>query len=116
MSNAAEKIDIALKELLEAFSELEQDLDEKHGDDEDAYQSLLAETFESSIETAVEESGTSTTLVATLVSSLSEGLEALDPSVFEDDSDDYSISMADVTDPEVDNDDIDLDDIGDEPT
>lgn len=105
MSSIAEKVDLALKELLEAFAELEQDLDEKHGDDEDAYQSILAETMEGAIESGVEESGTSTSLVATLISSLSEGLESLDPSVFEDDS--YSLSMPEST---AGTDDINMDD------
>jgi len=113
MSRAAEKVDGALRDLLEAFAELEQDLDEKHGDDEDAYQSLLAETMEGSIEAAVEDSGTSTTLVATLISSLSDGLESLDPSVFDDDTDGYnnmSMENVDMGDDE----DIDLDDIDEE--
>ena len=113
MSKAAEKVDTALRELLEAFAELEQDLDEKHGDDEDAYQNILAETMEGSIETAVEESGTSTTLVATLISSLSDGLESLDPSAFDDDTDGYeNMSMENVE--MGDEDDINLDEVDDD--
>ena len=111
---SAKNVEQALIDLLSAFSELEQDLEDIHADNEDSYNAAIVETLEAGIENAIEESDTSTSLAATLVSSLSEALETLDPSAFDDDAaDEFGFSMAGIDDGG-DDDDIDLDDDDDD--
>ena len=113
MANSHSKLDQALRDLIEAYMELEEDLDEKLGQDEESYDSAIIETLETSIETALEEQDTSTTYFATLLDALQSGLEQLDPSAFEGDDDDddldYDIEDVDYDIDDDDDDDIDLD-------
>ena len=45
------KLDQALRDLIEAFTELEEELDEKYGDDEDTYSTAVIEGLENYAET-----------------------------------------------------------------
>lgn len=114
MSSPIAKLDQALKDLIEAFVELEEELDDKFGDDEEKYSIAVVESLEGAIENAIEDQDSSTNAFATIVSALSEALESLDPSAFDDedgDDGDYTYSMNDVDiDLDDDDDDIDLDD------
>lgn len=83
MASTHKKLDTALKDLLEAYTELESELDSKYGDDEDAFTSNLVEILEGSIESAIDDQDSSTSSVASMISSLTEALETLDPSAFE---------------------------------
>lgn len=103
---AKSKLDQALIDLIEAYTELEAELDKKFADDEESYAAALIETIETSVEAAIEDQDASTGSFASLLSSMTEALEQLDPSAFEggeeedDDDDEY----------EADDDDVDLDD------
>ncbi len=110
MPNSFAKLDEALSDLIEAFSDLEVELDEKFGDDEDAYSGALIETLETSIENALDEQDTSTTTVATLLSVLTEALEELDPSAFDEIEQESDYNLDDVDMEDYDDDDGELDD------
>lgn len=118
MANKFKKLDQALKDLIEAYTEVSEDLDEKHSDDDDAYASALIETLESSIESALEEHDSSTNFFASMLGSLEEALEQLDPSAFEEEEgeeeeeEDYKSRSEDDVDLDYDedeNEDLDLD-------
>lgn len=81
---AKNKLDQAVKDLIEAFKELESRIEDEHGGDEEAYASALAENFEAAIESAVEEHDVPTSTFAGLLSIMSDCLENIDPSAFED--------------------------------
>lgn len=110
MSNSLERLEQALKDLIEAYSDVEEEIDDKFGDDEEKFSIAMIESMEGAIENAVEEQGYSTSAFAALVGTLSEGLESLDPSAFEEEDDyDYSISgindIGDDIDEDIDEDD-----------
>lgn len=77
------KLDQALRDLIEAYAELEQELEEKCGEDEEAFGAAVIEALETSIESAIEDQESSSGFVAAVLSSLSEALEQIDPSAFE---------------------------------
>lgn len=113
MADSFTKLDQALKDLIEAYTELESELDGKYGEDEEAYAAAIIEALETSIESAVDEQDSSTSVFANLLSSLSEALEQLDPAAFEEEraeegDEDYDIDDVDYDD--LDEDEIDVDD------
>ena len=97
MASSFAKLDEALKDLITAFAEVQEEIEAKHSDDEDAYASALIDALETSVDSAVEEQDSSTGDFATILSSLSEALEQLDPSAFEEDtaSDEFSMEEMD---------------------
>lgn len=80
-----EKLSQAIIDLIEAYSMLEDALEEKHPDDEDAYSQSLIDAVETAIDTGIEEHGSNTSAFAGLVSVMTEALEQLDPSAFDED-------------------------------
>lgn len=110
MASSYAKLDQALKDLIEAYTELDEVIEKKYGEDEDAFSHAIIEALETSIESALEEHDTSTNTFATILSSLTEALEQLDPSAFEDEDADYEMEEADDEDAEYDIDADDLDD------
>ncbi len=85
MVSLYKKLDEALQNLVEAYIELEDQITEKVGDDEDAFTHSIIEALETSIETAIEEHDFSTNGFAAILSNLTEALEQLDPVAFDDD-------------------------------
>lgn len=83
MGNSYTKLDQALKDLIEAFRGVQGELDEKHGEDEDAYEDAVIEVLETSIETALEEEDISSHTFAEMLDLLTEALEQYDPAAFE---------------------------------
>ncbi len=109
--SAFANLDQALKDLIESYTELEEETEQTHGDDEDSYSQAIIEALETSVETAIEEHDVSTTTFATILSHLTEALEQLDPSAFEDEESHDAYDMNDVADA----DDVeDIDDIDDD--
>lgn len=100
MPNSYAKLDQALSDLIEAFSELEVELDGKFSEDEESYNSALIETVEAAIENALDEQDSSTGVVASILSSLTEALEEIDPSAFDDieEEADYDLDDVDMED------------------
>jgi len=98
--------------LLEAFSELEEEVEEKFGDDEDSFENAVIEMLETSLEQAIDDTGISTAVTASMLSSLSEALEQLDPDAFSDEEAEFSYDLsANMVDYDDDNGDgMDLDD------
>ncbi|MBL7662977.1 hypothetical protein JNK13_09525 [bacterium] len=105
MSSAYTKLDQALADLIEAYVGLESDMETKFSDDADAFQSAMTETLETAIETALEEQDASTSTFATMLSLLSEALETLDPSAFDEETEEAADEDEDYDDDE----DIDID-------
>jgi len=102
-------LDQALKDLIESYTELEAVTEGNFGGDEEGFSQSIIEVLETSVETALEEHDVSTTTFATILSHLTEALEQLDPSAFEDeDAKDTPYDMSDVADVE------DIDDIDDD--
>ena len=113
MASSFSKLDQALQDLIEGFTNLEAEISGKYAEDEDSYSHAIVEVLETSIESALEEHDVTTSTFALLLSSLMEALEQLDPLAFEDDedSDDYDLDSVDVGDDDYDEDeDIDLED------
>lgn len=108
MADSFTKLDQALKDLIEAYSALEEEFDEKYGEDEDAFSSAMIEALETSIENAIDEQDSSTSVFATVLSSLSEALEQLDPAAFEESEEEEE------EDEDYDLDDVDYDDLDEE--
>jgi hypothetical protein len=102
-------LDQALKDLIESYAELDEETEEKFGDDEESYSHAVIEVLETSIESALEEHDISTTLFANILSNLTEALEQLDPAAFEDEegASEYSIDDVDDSDDVEDIEDID---------
>lgn len=111
MPKSFSKLDEALKDLIEAYIEVEETLEEKHKDDDEALSRSLLEAVETSIESAMEEHDYSSSAFANILSVLTESLEQLDPSAFED-NDDEEYEDAD-EDLELDEDDLDDEDLED---
>ena len=83
IADSFSKLDQALKDLVESYSTLVSELENKHGEeDEEALSAAIIEAIETSIEGAIDEQDSSTSEFAELVSALSEALEQLDPSAF----------------------------------
>lgn len=103
-----EKLSQAIIDLIEAYSVLEDELEEKHPDDEDAYALSLVNAVETAIEAGIEEHGSNTSSFANLVSVMTEALEQLDPSAFDEDEEiEEEYEMQDIDYDE--DDDLDLD-------
>ncbi len=102
MVSSFKKLDEAIQNLIEAYTELEEEISEKVGDDEDAFSHSIIEALETSIESAIEETDFSTAGFAAILSNLTESLEELDPAAFEEegeegeeDDDDYEVEDVD---------------------
>lgn len=111
MANSYAKLDQALKDLVEAFAEVETELEEKHGEDEEALSHAVIEALETAVEGALEEHDYSSSSFAGLLSLLTEALEQLDPAAFEDEGEEYDMSEVEYDLEEGDVDDSDLDDV-----
>ncbi|HMO17166.1 MAG TPA: hypothetical protein PKA63_03600 [Oligoflexia bacterium] len=115
MVSLYKKLDEALQDLIEAYTELEDAVSEKAGDDEDAFSHAIIEALETSIESAIEEHDFSTSGFAAVLSNLTEALEQLDPVAFDDDSEEdeeeYEVEDEDY---EIDEDDLDEGELDDE--
>ena len=107
MANTVSKLDQALRDLIEAYTELEGQLQEKYAKDVDTMSSALVEAFETAIDEAIDYQDSNTGKFAELVTYLQEGLEQLDPSAFEGGDEDEE----DDDDSDYDLDDIDYDDL-----
>jgi hypothetical protein len=105
MVSSFKKLDEAIQNLIEAYTELEEEISEKVGDDEDAFSHSIIEALETSIESAIEETDFSTAGFAAVLSNLTESLEELDPAAFEEEGeegeeDDEEYEMEDIDDDE----------------
>ncbi len=97
MVKSFSKLDQALKDLVEAYAELESDLEAKHGEDEESLSAALIEALETGVEGALEEHDYSSSSFAGLLSMLTEALEQLDPAAFEgEESEDEEYDLSDV--------------------
>ena len=110
MANSLSKLNQALRDFIEAYIELHEDLDEKLGADEDSFNHAIVESLETTIDSALEEVDFSSTQLANMLSFISDALEQLDPSAFDQDEDDdgFDLGGLDYGDND-DDDDIDLD-------
>ena len=114
MANSVSKLEQALRELIEAYGELEEKFKEKYQDDVDAISAAVVEAFEPAVDEAIDYQDSSTGKFAEILTYLQEALEQLDPSAFEgenededDDDDDYDLEDIDYDD--LDDDDMDED-------
>ena len=114
MAKTHSKLDQALNDLIEAYSELEEELGTKHAEDEEALSHAMIEALETSIEGALEEHDYSSSNFASVLSMLTEALEQVDPAAFEDESEDYDMSEVEYSADDADIDDADLDDLDDD--
>jgi len=115
MADSFAKLDQALKDLIEAYTQLEEEYEEKFSDDDEAFSSAMIEALETSIENAIDEQDSSTSLFANMLSSLSEALEQLDPAAFEDETEGEAPEEEEGYDADdVDYEDIDENDLDDE--
>ena len=110
MSNAYARLDQALKDLVEAYTEVEAELEDKYSDDEDSFSHAVIEALETAIESTIEEQDISTSALAGVFANMTEALEQLDPSAFDEDEDEYMVDdigggMEDID--EMDDDDMD---------
>lgn len=112
MAKSYAKLDQALKDLVEAYLEIDAELTEKHGEDEEALAHAFTEVLETSVESAMEEHDCSSSSFASMLSNLSESLEQIDPAAFEGagDDDEYELAEEDYDADDGDIDDADLDD------
>ena len=78
------KLEQAFSELIQAFVALEEQMEKKHSDDDDAYSSAIIESVESAIDTALEEQEINTSNIAQMLAVFTEVLEEVDPAAFED--------------------------------
>ena len=88
MTNAYTRLDQALRDLIEAYTEIEEELESKHADDEDSFAHAMIEALEGAIESSIEERDVTTNAMAAILSNLTEALEQLDPAAFDEDSSD----------------------------
>lgn len=97
------RLEQAFSELIQAFIALEEQMEKKYADDDDAYSSAVIESVESAIDSALEEQEISTSSIAQMLAVFTEALEEVDPAAFEDigeddedeDSDDYDLDEDD---------------------
>lgn len=85
MAKRASNLEQALIELIDGYLELETNSNKAYGDDHDSFSNSVIEGLETSLDSAIEESNISTSQFATLLANLSEALEQIDPSAFEED-------------------------------
>jgi predicted transcriptional regulator len=112
IADSFSKLDQALKDLVESYASLVSELENKHGEeDEEALSAAIIEAIETSIEGAIDEQDSSTSEFAELISALSEALEQLDPSAFNETSEEEEDEDEDYGD---DDDVEDLDEVEDE--
>jgi len=78
------RLEQAFSELIQAFVALEEQMEKKHADDDDAYSSAIIESVESAIDSALEEQEISTSSIAQMLAVFTEALEEVDPTAFED--------------------------------
>jgi ribonuclease E len=119
MANSFSKLHQALRDLIEAYTELEEELDEKCSDDDEAFSNEMIEALETSIESAIEEQDSSTAFFATMLASLSEGLKQVDPSAFDEEEgeeadDDAEYDIDEESEYDIDDEEMDLDEDEDE--
>jgi len=119
---AAEKIIEALTQLMEGFSELQDEIENEYGistEDEEldeakgakartAAESALVAEMRAALESVIESEDYSPEEVATLLGSITEALEEIDPNIFEDEV------LIPVSDDVADDDDDDYDDLDDD--
>ncbi|MCC6953823.1 MAG: hypothetical protein IT290_06870 [Deltaproteobacteria bacterium] len=114
MGDSFAKLDQALKDLIEAYVALDEEMSGKYSDDNEAYNNAMTEVLETSIESALEEQDAETKYFANMITVLSDALESIDPVAFEDalteTDDDEEYSGDDDDDEEYD----DLDEDGDD--
>lgn len=110
MTNAYSRIDQALRDLLEAYTEIEAELEKKFSDDEESYSHALIEALETAVESALEDQDISTSGMASVLSNLTEALEQLDPAAFEGGDDDEEFLEEEEDDDDIDDADLDIDD------
>ena len=108
MASSVSKLDQAMKDLLDAYISLEDQVDANHSEDDDAFSSAILEALEIAIESALDKMEVPSQTMAALVSAMSEALEQLDPSAF-DDEDDGDFGMSDANYEIDDEDDSDMD-------
>lgn len=113
MGHSSSKLNQALIDLIEAFTALDEEMSEKFGDDEDSYAGALIETLETTIEAAIDEQEVSTNAIAGLLSSLSQALEQIDPSAFEEEEEEEGYEYAS-DDSDINLEDDELEDIDDD--
>jgi hypothetical protein len=115
MGDAYTKLDQALKDLIEAYTEIESELDDKHGDDEESFSTAIIEVLETAVESAIDEQDSDTRSIATILSNLSEALEQLDPSAFDaEETEDADEDEEEDEDYDIDDDDEDLEELDEE--
>lgn len=107
MANSVSKLNQALKDLVESYLAIDEEYQTKFEDDEDAYASAMIEVLENGIEGAIDEVDASSAAVASMISALSEALEQLDPSAFDEDAEEFD---ADDAEYEGDEDDLEIED------
>jgi len=105
MANLHDRLDQALVELIEVYSLLESDVEDKFPDDQESYANAIIEGLEAAIESSIDEGDISTNQFAAILSNLTEALEQLDPSAFEDDTEN-TFSIPDMGMDEEDDDDL----------
>ncbi|MFN8389162.1 MAG: hypothetical protein U0136_02590 [Bdellovibrionota bacterium] len=110
MANTFSKLDQALKDLIEAYVELEGQLEEKHGDDEESMSHAMIEALETAVEGALEEHDYSSSNFAGVLSLITEALEQLDPAAFEEEGEEYDLAEVEYELEDGDIDDADIDD------
>ena len=110
MVDSFAKLDQALKDLIEAYSELETELSGKFENDDEAFSTAVIEVLETSIEGALEEQDVETKAFANLLTLFSDALEQIDPVAFEDAVEEDEDAEGEYED----DDDLDYDDLDDD--
>ncbi|MDR2337122.1 MAG: hypothetical protein LBE20_00525 [Deltaproteobacteria bacterium] len=109
------KLEQAFSEIIQAFIALEEQLEKKYSDDDEAYSSAMVETIESVLDSILEEGDITTTNIAQMLAVFTEALEEIDPNAFEDlvndddDDDDYDLDDEELEEYNEDDDDEDDD-------
>lgn len=101
MASSFDKFHNAVRDLLESYAKLEQDLEAEAEGDEEVLAASIAENAETAIESAMDDLDVEGSQVGELLSALSDALEAVDPAAFEgyeeDDSNEESSERDDNT-------------------
>lgn len=108
MAHTVSKLEQSLRDLIDAYHELEEQLKKKHLDDVDTLAAAVVEAMESAVDEAIDHQDSSTGKFAELITYLQEALEQLDPSAFEGSEEEED------EDDDIDLDDIDYDDLDEE--
>ena len=107
MAKTLAKLDQALQDLFTAYNEIELELNEKFTDEEEVANGLI-EILETSIDSAMDDTDTTSNVVAMILSNMSDALEQIDPAAFEggedeeEDEDEEEYEIDDVDDLEED--------------